>query len=348
MKRLLAALAVVFCLAAAAQAGPRPVKVKGPWSALHLLHFQNDADLESIEEQLPALAERGINILILEVDYGFEFKSHPELRISDKPITRRGAKRLVKACKKFGMRVVPQFQSFGHQSWAKDTWPLLTKYPELDSTPGAFLPDNKGIYCREWDPTNPRVYKIVFALLDEIIDAFDADAIHVGMDEIFLIGHELSPNTRGKNPAEVYAKAVNDMYGHIVKKRGRTMLMWGDRLIDAATHDYGEWESAKNGTAAAIDHIPKDIVICDWHYETRDSYPSVPMFLEKGFRVLPTSWKDVAASRRYIEYSLGLQKPGVLGHLFSSWSKPPKLAEWPPLVENGALVRPGATAGAGR
>jgi len=338
--RLASILSMSCALAAAsATAGPRPAKVQGPWCALHLLNLQNDADLDAMIEQLPALAARGVNVVILEVDYGFEFRSHPELRISEKPITRHGAKRFVKACGKHGIRVIPEFQSFGHQSWAKDTWTLLTKYPELDSTPGAF-PGNEGIYCREWDPMNPRVYQIVYALLDEIIDAFDADAVHVGMDEIFLIGHEASPSTRGKDPAEVYAKAVNDMHQHIVGKRGRTMLMWGDRLIDAARYDYGEWESSKNGTWPAIDRIPKDIIICDWHYEKRESYPSLSLFLEKGFRVLPTSWKDVEASHRFIEYAIALKDPRVLGHLFTSWEKPERPADWPPLVANAGFIRP--------
>jgi hypothetical protein len=317
---------------------PAPVRVNSPWIALHLLHFQNDADLETIEAQLPDLAARGVNVLVLEVDYGFEFQSHPELRIAEKVMTRAGAKRFVQACRKHGIKVIPQFQSFGHQSWAKDTWTLLTRYPELDSTPGAF-PNNEGIYCREWDPMNPRVYEIVYALIDEIIDAFEAEALHVGMDEIFLIGHEKSPSTRGKDPAEVYAKAVNDMYAHIVKKRGLEMIMWGDRLIDAERYDYGEWESSKNNTWPAIYMIPKDIIIADWHYEKRDSYPSLQMFLDKGFRVLPTSWKDVEASRVYIEYANGLAHPRLLGHLFTSWEKTPRLAEWPPLAANSRLVK---------
>jgi len=77
-------------------------------------------------------------VLVLEVDYGFEFRSHPELRIADKVITRSGARRFVAACRKRSIKVIPQFQSFGHQSWAKDTWPLLTKYPELDLTRAPF------------------------------------------------------------------------------------------------------------------------------------------------------------------------------------------------------------------
>jgi hypothetical protein len=343
MLRHVAALSAgLGVLAGTAAAEPRRVQVEGPWRAVHLLNFQNDEDLRKIEAELPALAALGVNVLVLEVDYGFEFRSHPELRISERPITRAGARRLVKACERHGIRVIPQFQSFGHQSWEKQTFTLLTRYPELDSTPGAF-PDNEGIYCREWDPMNPRVYEIVHALLDEIIDAFDADAVHVGMDEVFLIGHEASPSTRGRDPAEVYAKAVNDMHRHITGRRGRTMLMWGDRLIDASRFDYGSWESSRNGTWRAIDMIPKDIVVCDWHYEPREYYPSVPMFVDKGFRVLPTSWKDETASKALIEYSMRLGTPAVLGHLFTMWSRPDTIAAWPPLAQNAGLVRrPGA------
>ncbi len=336
----LACLGLVPLLLAAPPlaAATRNVKVAGPWVALHLLHYESDADLVKLEQELPALASLGVNVLVLEVDYAFEFRSHPELRLSPQPITFAGARRFVRACRAQGIAVIPEFQSFGHQSWAKDTWPLLTKYPELDLTPGAF-PGNEGLYCREWDPTNPRVYEIVFALVDEIIDAFDADAVHVGMDEVFLIDNAAAPRTREKDPAEVYAKAVNDMYGQIVKKRGRTMLMWGDRLIDGARYDYGSWEASKNSTWPAVYMIPKDVVICDWHYEKRDGYPSLRMFLDKGFRVLPTSYKDVDASRALIEQSLTLADPRMLGHLFSSWSKQPKEAEWPPLVANAGLLR---------
>jgi hypothetical protein len=337
--RLCSVLVCVLLILPAAAAPATRTRLDAPWVALHLLGFQNDADLESIESQLPDLAARGVNVLVLEVDYGFEFRSHPELRIAEKVITRKGARRLVAACRKRGIEVIPQFQSFGHQSWAKQTYPLLAKYPELDSTPGAFL-QNEAIYCREWDPMNPRVYRIVHALIDEIIGAFDASALHVGMDEVFLIGHDASPSTKGKDPAEVFAKAVGDMYAHVVKKRGLRMIMWGDRLIDAGRYDYGEWEASKNHTWPAIYMIPKDIIIADWHYETRDSYPSLSLFLDKGFRVLPTSWKDVAASRRLIEIGQGLKHSGILGHLFTSWSKPEKLADWPPLAANAVLLKP--------
>jgi hypothetical protein len=341
IKRIIGVSALVIAVGLLSCSSIRTSREGGqarPWCALHLLGFGSDSSLSVLERQLPDLAGRGINTLVLEVDYGFAFKSHPELRASDSPITKAGAGRLVKACKKNGIRLIPQFQCFGHQSWAETTYALLTRYPELDIVPGAF-PGNEGLYCREWDPMNPRVYEIVFPLLDEILDAFDAEYLHVGMDEVFLIGNEHSPSTKGKDPAEVFAKAVNDLYGHIVRKRGKTMLMWADRLIDATKIDYGEWEASMNGTAQAIDRIPKDIILCDWHYEPRETYPSVPMFLEKGFRVLPTSWRNVEASRALIQYSMTLGNPRMLGHLFTRWSSArDSLAAFPPLVQNARYV----------
>ena len=335
----------VLLIAVPAAAADKRVTAE-PWVALHLLGYQNDSDLEAIEGQLPGLAARGVNVLVLEVDYGFAFRSHPELRIAENVVTRAGARRFVAAGRKHGIKVIPEFQCLGHQSWAKDTWPLLTKYPAFDLTPGAF-PQNEGIYCREWDPSNPRVLETVFPLIDEIVDAFQADTVHVGMDEVFLLGNDASPSTKGKDPAEVFARAVNDLYAHVVRKRKLQMIMWGDRLIDAGRYDYGEWESSKNGTWPAIYMIPRDIVIADWHYEKRDSYPSLALFLDKGFRVLPTSFKDVEASRRLIEYGQGLKHPGVLGHLFTSWSRVERLADWPPLAANASLVKPPPTAAPG-
>ena len=87
------------------------------------------------------------------------------------------------------------------------------------------------------------------------------------------------------------------MHKHIVDERKLTMLMWADRLLDDKKFGYGEWEASKNGTGPAIDLIPKDIIMCDWHYETRpDGYPSVVYLQEKGFRMLPSTWRNQDAA----------------------------------------------------
>jgi hypothetical protein len=331
--KLLLLLVLVTALAANANA-----KSSKSWRAIHLLDYDTDAALDSLGQNLEAFSKQGINVIILEVDYNFAFKSHPELRRGTNPITLEGARRFATLCKKFGIRLIPEFQSLGHQSWKTETYSLLTIYPKFDLTPGAF-PNNEGIYCREWDPLNAEVWRVVFELMDEIVDAFRADALHVGMDEIFLLGSEQSPSTKGKDPGQLFAKAVNELYGHLVRKKRIEMLMWGDRLIDGKKFDFGEWEASMNGTATAIDLIPKDIIICPWHYEVRSEYPTIPMFLEKGFRVLPASWKDVDATKALIGFSQKQSNSRLLGHLFTTWGvKKSEVGQFPGLQEGLNLL----------
>lgn len=308
------------------------------WRGVHVMSH-GGATVRELEGRLPALAAGGLNVLILEVNYGFEYESHPELRGDGAVLTKAEAARFAKACRERGIRLVPQFSCLGHQSWAKSTFPLLTRYPELDETPGQF-PNNEKIYCRSWCPQHPRVPEIILPMLDELLNAFDADAMHVGMDEVFLIASEHCARCRGGNAAELFARAVSDLHAHLVGRRQVEMLMWGDRLLDAASTGLGEWEAAKNGTHGAVDRIPKDIVICDWHYEPLSRYPgkpsdynSVPFLLGKGFRVWPSGWKNAAVVEAFVDSAAKHRTDRLMGYLATTWGavKPAELAEWEPL-----------------
>jgi hypothetical protein len=336
----LALAATVACLSGTPLPAEVPPTAEKPWRALHVISYNDDESLARLEGQLPQLAELGINCLILEVNYRFQFDSHPELRQGERQISKQGAERLVRTCRQHGIELVPQFQCLAHQSWAKTTFPLLTKYPELDLTPGAF-PNNEGLYCREWDPMNPKTNEIVFALVDELVDAFAARAFHVGMDEVFLLANEHAASTKNLDPAEVFAKVVIDLHAHIVGRRGLVMLMWADRLIDGERLDMGEWEASKNGTAAAVDKIPKDVILCPWHYELREAYESLPMFMDKGFTILPASWKNTEATLALIRYGRTHQTADrLVGHIFTTWSnRPDNWAELEPMVKGLAELR---------
>lgn len=342
MKKILnfIVIALVSIAIFSSTANATPGKEK-KWVSIHLLDYTTDSLLEGLAARLPQLAREGINMIFLEVDYNFDFKSHPELR-DKKYITKEGAQKFGLACRQANIRLIPQFQSLGHQSRDGLTCPLLAVYPELDNTPGAF-PNNVGVYCREWDPTNPKVNEIVFPLIDEIADAFGVDGIHVGMDEVFLLGSDKSPNTKGKDPAKLFAKVVNEFHDHLVKKKKLEMFMWADRLIDGKKYNFGEWESSLNGTAPAVDMIPRDIILCDWHYEPADEYGSVAMFIHKGFRVIPSSWRKTTGVEALIKYSYKLNSPKMIGHMFTTWHRLQldSIATYRPLVAGIALIKSG-------
>ncbi|UCC97276.1 MAG: family 20 glycosylhydrolase [Phycisphaerales bacterium] len=304
-------------VAESAQPGPAP---RVFWRGVHVGIGSSKA-VEQLTEVVGPLARLGINVIVGEINYGYQYRSHPELRTGNASSAEQ-IKKLQLECRMFNVRLIPQFQCLGHQSWKERNAPLLTKYPQFDETPGKYS-KNESIYCRSWCLLHPEVNKVVFDLMDELIEAFDADALHVGMDEVFLIGEDTCPRCKGKDRAELFAKAVNDYYEHLVRGRKIEMLMWGDRLIDASKYNYGKWEASANDTARAIDMISKDIIICDWHYERRPAYESVPMFLEKGFRVWPASWRKPDASRAFVDYSRRFKSPRMLGHLNTTWGAVP-------------------------
>jgi sarcosine oxidase delta subunit len=154
-------------------------------------------------------------------------------------------------------------------------------------------PNEDDLYCLSYCPLHPGVHTVVFALVDEIMNVFEAKTFHAGLDEVFYIGDDKCPRCRGKDKAELFAGEVRLIRDHLAMN-DQELWIWGDRLIDGATTGLGMWEASMNNTHRAIDMIPKDVVICDWHYERAD--PTAVYFAMKGFRVITCPYRkpDVA------------------------------------------------------
>ena len=240
------------------------------------------------------LAPRQVNTLILRVDFNYQFESHPELRDSI-TLSKNDVKKLVQACRQNKIRIIPQINLLGHQSWANKVGKLLAVYPQFDETPHVKMmekhkwPNPDGLYCKSYCPLHPDVHKVVFALVDEICDAFETDAFHAGMDEVFYIGDDKCPRCSGRDKAELFAGEVTKIRNHLAQKK-RELWIWGDRLIDGKTTGIGMWEGSFNNTHRAVDMIPKDVVICDWHYERADK--TAVYFAMKGLRVVTCPWRN--------------------------------------------------------
>lgn len=246
-----------------------------------------------------ALPKESINTLVVRFKYRYKFESHPELA-DTLALSKSEVKQIVQACKDVGVRLIPKMNLLGHQSEGTHVEPLLIKYPEFDESPGVDPPvpwvdayPQGGFLCKSLCPQHPDIYKILFPLMDELIDVCEADAFHVGLDEVWIIAHEKCPRCFGGDRSAIYAEHVRNLYNHL-KSKSCEMWMWGDRLIDGKTTGLGAWQASLSDTHRAIDLIPKDIMICDWKYE--DAPPTPEYFAMKGFNVLvSTFWKsDVA------------------------------------------------------
>ncbi|HTJ11507.1 MAG TPA: erythromycin esterase family protein [Dinghuibacter sp.] len=239
------------------------------------------------------LAPRHVNTLILRVDYHYTFERHPEL-IDSFPLTRADAGRIVGACRELGIRIIPQINMLGHQSDRNHLGRLLKAYPQFDETPAVQMPavyawpNPDKLYCKSYCPLYPDLHRVIFDVIDEICDVFDADAFHAGMDEVFYLGEPTCPRCAGRDRAELFAGEVRALRDHLASKN-RSLWIWGDRLLDGKTTGLGEWEGSYNDTYRAIDLIPKDVTICDWHYDRADY--TAPYFAMKGFHVVTCPWR---------------------------------------------------------
>ena len=262
-----------------------------PIRALHAMAPGGDGVPLTTRFIREALPNEGVNVLVLEFDYRYRFTRHPEVAEKD-ALSREDVKALVEAARSASVTLIPEINLLGHQSSEAMTLGLLRAHPEFDETPGLY-PGNQGIYSRSYCPLHPQVHEVVFDLIDELAEACEADSFHVGLNEVFLLGEAGCPRCANHNKAGLFAGEVRALHDHLALSQ-RTMWMWGDRLLDGSANGIGDREGSTNGAFPAIRDVPRDIVICDWHYDT--AFPTAALFAREGFRVLSCPWRkpDVA------------------------------------------------------
>lgn len=175
-----------------------------------------------------------------------------------------------------------------------------------------------------YDPRNEKVYAKVLPLLDEIIEIVHPRAFHIGHDEV--AGHSEKSAKKflrqGESmlPADLFLKDVLRVHAYL-RQRGIETWMWGDMLISPAEFPSMKPNSLHGATPgygkALRDQLPRDIVICDWHYtDTQSDFPSLDALRKEGFRMLGATWKNKKNIRNFSRYAAS---HGAYGMIASTW-----------------------------
>lgn len=298
-------------------------------------------DVDTVCSFIESYLAQKVDLLVLQMRYRYRFTSHPEC-MGCEPLSQEDVKKIVRVCKNNGIRLIPKMNLIGHQSGVHripsdgilhgcsgcgltDPDGLLLAYPQFDETPD----DEKVFYSRTLCLSHPDTKPILYDLIDEYLDVFEADGIHIGCDEAFAIG--LCPRCKGKDPAVLFADWVNAIGDH-TRGRNAELFIWSDRLIDGKATKYGDFEASQNGTHPAIDLVNKKTVICDWKYESRNgfdpAYPSVDLFADKGFEMFISPWNNAENAKRFIEYAAAHDRGHIRGVLATTWCNSGELARY--------------------
>ncbi|MGX5819627.1 family 20 glycosylhydrolase [Chitinophaga lutea] len=260
-----------------------------------------------------ALPKEGVNTLAIRIEYMYQFKSVPA-------VAERGAlseadiKQIVRACRDAKIRLIPTMNLLAHQSEQTEMGPLLRAYPQFDESPDYNPPvpwKNGGMfdfYSKSICPRHPDLFGVLFPIMDELVKVCEADALHVGLDEAWIVGYDKCPRCGGGDRSEIFAEYVNKLHAHLQQKNVQ-MWMWSDRLIDGKTTGLLAWQASMNDTHRAIDRIPRDIVITDWKYESAPPTPAY--FALKGFPVLASSCSRTDVALAQLDQILAGRKDGT-------------------------------------
>ena len=115
-------------------------------------------------------------------------------------------------------------------------------------------------YGGEFDPRNPRMYKVLDNWIDQTADLFPSPWYHVGFDEPWSLGKI------GVVPGKDPFKTFMDVLRHISEKahsRGKRTLFWAD--IDQGA-------STLSNHPELLKEVPPGVIACPWIYEVRSNY----------------------------------------------------------------------------
>ncbi len=143
-----------------------------------------------------------------------------------------------------------------------------------------------------YSPREPRVRQIWEQVLEPTIAWLKPNVIHIGHDEVSHMGSDsrdgeiINGSWEARTTAELFAEEVTWVHNTILALNAHIhggnhpmeVWMWGD-MLDPYGNGYSAQPDAPsvvtltNPTAAALEHIPKDIVILPWWYDDNFKAP---------------------------------------------------------------------------
>ena len=286
---------------------------------LHIAWFPETTG-DFVERTIRLAASYRFNYIVLESFGVFKSERHPWFSRPDSPMTVTEIRRLVAIGKDLGVTLVPQLQIFGHSTFARGR---SGKHNVLDTHPeraSLFEPGNGFVWCL----SNPDARRTIVDLADELHEAFGRPPyMHIGCDEA---DPPSCAACRAQPYVELFFSHFTAVCDHLRAKGARAM-MWHDMLLKAGDPRWkGFQANGTDETEALLPRLPKDVVICDWHYGKSDlqesepkSQPTLDHFKASGLDVLTCPWDDPVATMAQGRYAAKIGLFGVMGTLWNHY-----------------------------
>ncbi len=188
-------------------------------------------------------------------------------------LTQDEVRSLIAYARERGLEVYPEAPTLSHSDY------ICMAYPQIAERQNDPYPDT---YC----PNHPDTYRIVFDILEEIIEVFEPKVINIGHDE--LVTACICDRCRGSYPDEIYAKDITVIHDFLAERGIRTM-MWAEKLLPVVTPNGRKYGGAggryirRDGVELephpvlfyCQTKLPRDILMLHWYYSFGIQYDYV-------------------------------------------------------------------------
>ncbi len=284
------------------------MEIKGQFFSLRF----GSSDFRVLKKLIDSAINAGINTICIELEQAFKFESHPEISASW-AIEKEKFHDLVEYLRSRQVAFIPLLPTFSHIDYILDAHP---EFREL----------NSNVHCIY----APGLYEFLFELTDEIIEVFKPNYFHIGHDEALSSYDPRKRHSvfncskcREKKPHEIFVSDINKFHKYFSSRNIRTM-MWSDSMLDpdafkdASFAQSGCYGGIPDELCNAIDLLPKDIIMCDWHYEPAREFPTINYLQEKGFKTIGCP-KYELNSFLFTNYAYRNRTEKFIGMMGTSW-----------------------------
>jgi hexosaminidase len=297
--------------------------------------------LETLLDLTEQLADFKINEFQLYTEHTFAYRKYASVWRDWGALTGGEIEKLDAHCRRLGIELVPNQNSFGHlRWWLEDA--RLKKLAEVSEP----WPDEGGAFLRRPStlaPEHPGTLPFLRGLYNELLPHFSSGRFNVGCDETWDLGRGRSRQLCQKiGKGRVYLRFLKKIHRELAS-RGKQMMFWGDIILRHPE---------------LVPELPRDVIALNWGYEAGHPFARETKIFAAAkipFYVCPgtSTWATMIgrhdnAFANLREAARAGRKNGASGYLITDWGDgghpQPLAVSVLPYLFGAALAWCGATA----
>ena len=286
---------------------------------------------ETVYRFFDVAAAGGYNTVILYLEDRIKTPSYPFSEDAESYSTRQIAE-MVAYAGKLSLELIPVVSNLGHTERFLRHEALRPLAERRGGIAGRFSPAGDTHY-NEVCPSLKETYAFFDRYITEVASLFPSKYFHVGLDEFWDLGFcELCrPIVQSKGLSALFSAHIRHTHA-LLTSLGKTMMMWDDMFEECPE---------------SLNELPRDIVLCAWHYDYVDRRPaghfnnlrredSFAIYENLGISYLASTHSRLSNVESFTRYA-SMHRP--LGMFLTIWEKEREqlLYLYPLIVQAGLL-----------